>query len=145
MEPLAPQAFPLHSSQSNGTTSFDGWWCVVFPYPLPQTPSDPSSRDFPSLTLLPPSLSLLPLPSPAQDLPGLLAASTTQQPYTALWQQTAGDRAAIAFNVFVLVAIECSNCANLTSASRSKLVRSEACLATGCAMEFSERKGLMAR
>jgi amino acid transporter len=40
------------------------------------------------------------------------------QAYTILFRQTVGDSGAIAFLFITLVAIECSNCANLTSAAR---------------------------
>ena len=40
------------------------------------------------------------------------------QAYTILWEQTVGKNATIFFLLITLVAIECSNCANLTSAAR---------------------------
>lgn len=42
----------------------------------------------------------------------------TNQAYTLLWKSTVGTSGTIAFMVITLVAIECSNCANLTSAAR---------------------------
>jgi amino acid transporter len=54
-----------------------------------------------------------------QDLDELLDASgTNQQAYTLLWQSTVGDQATMFFLLIVFVAVECSNSANLTSASR---------------------------
>jgi amino acid transporter len=53
-----------------------------------------------------------------QDLTVLINSSTNQQAYTLLWQSTVGNRATMFFLFIVFVAIECSNCANLTSASR---------------------------
>lgn len=44
--------------------------------------------------------------------------SGAHQAYTLLWQQTVGTQGAVAFLVITIVAIECSNCANLTSAAR---------------------------
>lgn len=38
--------------------------------------------------------------------------------YTVLWLQTVGGNLTLFFEIIVFVAIECSNCANLTSASR---------------------------
>lgn len=53
-----------------------------------------------------------------QDLDALINASADQQAYTLLWQSIVGNSATLFFLVIVFVAIECSNCANLTSASR---------------------------
>lgn len=53
-----------------------------------------------------------------QDLDALINASADQQAYTLLWQSTVGNNATMLFLAIVFVAIECSNCANLTSASR---------------------------
>lgn len=53
-----------------------------------------------------------------QDIDTLINANTNQQAYTLLWQETVGDKATMFFLFIVFVAIECSNCANLTSASR---------------------------
>lgn len=58
-----------------------------------------------------------------QDISSLVVStdddgSGPNQAYTILWQQTVGDTGAIAFLFITLVAIECSNCANLTSAAR---------------------------
>lgn len=41
-----------------------------------------------------------------------------KQAYTNIWEKTCGTKATIFFLFIVLVAIECSNCANLTSAAR---------------------------
>jgi len=38
--------------------------------------------------------------------------------YTVLWQGTVGNKVAVFFLCIVLVAVECSNCANLASAAR---------------------------
>lgn len=40
------------------------------------------------------------------------------QPYVIIWQSAVGTQGTIFFLIITLVAIECSNCANLTSASR---------------------------
>jgi amino acid transporter len=54
-----------------------------------------------------------------QDISKLTTGlSGNQQAYTVLWQETVGNRATIFFLAIVFVGIECSNCANLTSASR---------------------------
>jgi len=53
-----------------------------------------------------------------QDLDSLIDPDNTQEAYTILWQQTVGHNPTIFFLLIVFVAIECSNCANLTSASR---------------------------
>ena len=58
-----------------------------------------------------------------QDIGSLVGAgdddgSGTNQAYTILWQQTVGTHGAIGFLFITLVAIECSNCANLASAAR---------------------------
>eukprot|EP01038_Epipyxis_sp_PR26KG_P005708 gene5708-7878_t len=53
-----------------------------------------------------------------QDLGYLTQNNSDQQAYTLLWQQVVGNDATIFFLVIVFVGIECSNCANLTSASR---------------------------
>ena len=58
-----------------------------------------------------------------QDLDSLLNPSddgsgSTQEFYTIIWQQTVGYGPTIFFLIILLVGIECSNCANLTSASR---------------------------
>ena len=60
------------------------------------------------------------------DLPSLIQATSsndddgagTQQAYTLLWLQTVGFNPTIFFLFITLVAIQCSNCANLTSAAR---------------------------
>ena len=44
--------------------------------------------------------------------------SQANQAYTIIWQQTVGTQATVFFLVITLIAIECSNCANLTSAAR---------------------------
>jgi amino acid transporter len=48
----------------------------------------------------------------------LINANEDQQAYTLLWQELVGNNATQFFLFIVFVAIECSNCANLTSASR---------------------------
>ena len=58
-----------------------------------------------------------------QDLDSLLNSTDdgsgyTQQYYSTIWQQTVGFGPTIFFLIILLVGIECSNCANLTSASR---------------------------
>lgn len=53
------------------------------------------------------------------DLADLLGAtSETVEAYTVLWLRTVGLKGTVLFQILTLVAIECSNCANLTSASR---------------------------
>mgnify|MGYP003385608622 CR=1 FL=1 len=42
----------------------------------------------------------------------------TNQAYTLLWKSTVGTNGTVVFMIITLVAIECSNCANLTSAAR---------------------------
>lgn len=46
------------------------------------------------------------------------AAENTQSAYTLLWQQTVGKDFTLVFLGITLFAIECSNCANLTSLAR---------------------------
>ena len=46
------------------------------------------------------------------------AAANTQSAYTLLWQQTVGKDFTLVFLGITLFAIECSNCANLTSLAR---------------------------
>jgi len=58
-----------------------------------------------------------------QDINELIGNTTDdtyagQEAYTILWQQTVGKSATIFFLIIVFVAVECSNCANLTSACR---------------------------
>lgn len=59
-----------------------------------------------------------------QDISSLLPSLTDDfalqghEAYTILWQQTVGDNVTILFLFIVLIAIEFSNCANLTSAAR---------------------------
>ena len=58
-----------------------------------------------------------------QDLDSLIATDddgggSPQEAYTILWQQLVGTGPTIFFLVILFVGIECSNCANLTSASR---------------------------
>lgn len=53
-----------------------------------------------------------------QDLDSLVNSTNGEDSYTILWKQTVGKGGAVFFLIIVLVAIECSNCANLTSASR---------------------------
>jgi amino acid transporter len=53
-----------------------------------------------------------------QDFDTLINANEDQQAYTLLWQELVGNNATQFFLFIVFVAIECSNCANLTSASR---------------------------
>ena len=49
---------------------------------------------------------------------GTDAAANTQSAYTLLWQQTVGKDFTLVFLGITLFAIECSNCANLTSLAR---------------------------
>lgn len=60
-----------------------------------------------------------------QDVDSLISKSGTDDgsgnalpAYTLLWQQTVGNNATIFFLGIVFIAVECSNCANLTSACR---------------------------
>lgn len=53
-----------------------------------------------------------------QDLSTLVNADADQQAYTLLWTETVGKQATTFFLFICFIAIECSNCANLTSASR---------------------------
>jgi len=54
-----------------------------------------------------------------QDLDELTAdADGGDNAYVVMWLESVGYNAAVAFQVILFVAIECSNCANLTSASR---------------------------
>eukprot|EP01038_Epipyxis_sp_PR26KG_P007533 gene7533-10266_t len=52
------------------------------------------------------------------DIDSLIDPNNTQQAYSILWQQVVGKDVTVFFLIIVLVGIECSNCANLTSASR---------------------------
>ena len=53
-----------------------------------------------------------------QDIDSLIDPNSTVNAYTALWIQTVGAKPTILFLFITFIAIECSNCANLTSASR---------------------------
>lgn len=44
--------------------------------------------------------------------------SQANQAYTLIWKESVGSNATVFFLVLTLIAIECSNCANLTSAAR---------------------------
>jgi hypothetical protein len=52
------------------------------------------------------------------DIDSLIDPSNQFQAYTTLWLQTVGVNLTIFFEIITFVGIECSNCANLTSASR---------------------------
>jgi len=53
-----------------------------------------------------------------QDLEYLYSPDNPASAYTSLWQQTVGKKVTIFFQFITFVGIECSNCANLTSAAR---------------------------
>ena len=53
-----------------------------------------------------------------QDINDLINLDADTQAYTVIWQQTVGNNGCMFFLFIVFVAVECSNCANLTSASR---------------------------
>lgn len=53
-----------------------------------------------------------------QDYDELVDPNNPQEAYTTLWLSTVGKSLTIFFLIIVLVGIECSNCANMTSASR---------------------------
>lgn len=67
-----------------------------------------------------------------QDIDSLINLNADTQAYTVLWQQTVGDGPCMFFLLIVFVAVECSNCANLTSASR--MVRN-LCLSLICIVQ----------